>query len=72
MLEYLRRWNTVSQREYILYKIEKYRNILLNLINKEMYLTDIEVVHVSQELDKQLNAYNRMVLLGDSHSEFGI
>lgn len=42
-------------------KIEKLRDIMHDLITKEGNLLHFKVIKVSQDLDKLLNEYNRIV-----------
>lgn len=45
----------------LIVKIEKLRNIMHDLIAKEGNLLHFKVIKVSQDLDKLLNEYNRIV-----------
>ncbi|WML37562.1 aspartyl-phosphate phosphatase Spo0E family protein [Clostridium sp. OS1-26] len=47
--------------EEILSKIEELRNLMHRLIEEKELLTDTELVSLSQELDKHLNKYNRLL-----------
>lgn len=43
-------------------KIEKLRNLMHDLINKEENLLHSRVLEVSQKLDKTLNEYNNIII----------
>ena len=47
--------------EEILSKIEELRSLICQLIQEKEFLTDGELVSLSQELDKYLNEYNKLL-----------
>lgn len=47
--------------EEILSKIEELRSLICQLIQEKEFLTDGELVSLSQELDKYLNDYNKLL-----------
>jgi hypothetical protein len=55
------RWGLMTQMEEIAYNIEKYRSYLINLISCKDGLGDDDVILASQNLDKHLNIYNKVM-----------
>lgn len=49
------------EMEEILSKIEELRDLMYQLIEGKELLTDADLVSLSQELDKHLNKYNRIL-----------
>lgn len=47
--------------EEVLSKIEELRDLMYQLIDGKELLTNAELVSLSQELDKHLNKYNRLL-----------
>lgn len=47
--------------EEVLSKIEELRDLMYQLVEGKELLTDAELVSLSQELDKHLNKYNRLL-----------
>ncbi|AGK99076.1 aspartyl-phosphate phosphatase Spo0E family protein [Clostridium pasteurianum] len=51
----------MTEVEIMLNKIEELRTLMHQLMNKKLELTDPELVDLSQNLDKLLNKYNRLL-----------
>ncbi|MTK13680.1 MAG: aspartyl-phosphate phosphatase Spo0E family protein, partial [Clostridiaceae bacterium] len=47
--------------EELLSKIEELRGLICQLIQEKEFLTDGELISLSQELDKYLNEYNKLL-----------
>lgn len=45
----------------IINKIEELRQSMYQIINEKQALTDAELVELSQEIDKLLNEYNKLI-----------
>ncbi|WP_291579458.1 aspartyl-phosphate phosphatase Spo0E family protein [Clostridium sp. UBA6640] len=52
----------MSEKQEIIQKIEELRNLMHLLMNQSETLTNTELVELSQELDKLLNQYNRLLM----------
>lgn len=52
----------MSEKQEIIQKIEELRNLMHLLMNQSETLTNSELVELSQELDKLLNQYNRLLM----------
>ncbi|ARC84918.1 spo0E like sporulation regulatory family protein [Clostridium argentinense CDC 2741] len=52
----------MSEKQEIIQKIEELRNLMHLLMNQSETLTNSELVEISQELDKLLNQYNRLLM----------
>lgn len=55
----------MSKVEKILIKIEEVRSLMYSLIEEKEMLTDTEIVLISQELDKLLNEYDRLLHINE-------
>lgn len=55
--------------EEILSKIEELRDLMNQLIEEKELLTDTELVSLSQELDKHLNKYNRLLKIKEESED---
>lgn len=55
--------------EEILSKIEELRDLMNQLIKEKELLTDTELVSLSQELDKNLNKYNRLLKIKEESED---
>lgn len=55
--------------EEILSKIEELRDLMNQLIGEKELLTDTELVSLSQELDKHLNKYNRLLKIKEESED---
>ncbi|HCQ90984.1 MAG TPA: Spo0E family sporulation regulatory protein-aspartic acid phosphatase [Clostridium sp.] len=52
----------MSEKQEIIQSIEELRNLMHLLMNQSETLTNSELVEISQELDKLLNQYNRLLM----------
>lgn len=51
----------MTQLDEILQKIEKHRTLMHQLMDEKETLTDSELVVLSQELDRLLNEYDKLL-----------
>lgn len=51
----------MARIQEITHKIEELRSLMHSLMNEANSLTDTELVSLSQELDKLLNEYSRLI-----------